>query len=71
MAGAFRYSSFASLTALISAPGFAYLLHGRQLTELAGLLAILVVAKHHGNIRRLLTGQESRMGGSKDKTAGG
>ena len=71
MAGALRYSSLASLTALISAPGFAYLLAGRQLAELSGLLAILVATMHHANIRRLLSGQESRIASGKGKSAGG
>jgi len=55
----------AALVAVVSAPGFAYLLSGRQLAELAGLLAIIVVLKHHANIRRLLRGQESKIGGKK------
>ena len=61
----FRFSSLAALVAVVSAPGFAYLLSGRQLAELAGLLAIIVVLKHHANIRRLLRGQESKIGGKK------
>ena len=70
MAGAFRYSSLASLASLISAPGFAYLLAGRQLAELAGLLAIIVATKHHSNIWRLLTGREPRISsGRKNPTA--
>ena len=63
-----RYSSLAALVALVSAPGFAYLLSGRQLAELAALLAIIVVLKHHGNIRRLLSGQESRIAIRKEKS---
>jgi len=70
IAAAFRYSSLASLMALISAPGFAYFFAGRQLAEMAGLLAILVAATHHANIRRLLTGQESRIISGKGKPAG-
>ncbi|MBT3170400.1 MAG: glycerol-3-phosphate acyltransferase, partial [Rhodospirillaceae bacterium] len=50
---------------LISAPGFAYLLSGRQLAELAGLLAIIIAFKHHANIRRLLGGRESKIGSKK------
>ncbi len=71
VAATFRYSSLASLIALISAPGFAYLLAGRQLAELAGLLAIIVAANHITNIRRLLTGQESRITSGKGKPTGG
>jgi glycerol-3-phosphate acyltransferase PlsY len=62
-----RFSSLASLAALVSAPGFAYLFAGRQLAELAGLLAVLVIIKHHANIRRLLSRQEPRIGSSKAK----
>jgi glycerol-3-phosphate acyltransferase PlsY len=62
-----RYSSLAALVALVSAPGFAYLLSGRQLAELAALLAIIVVLKHHGNIRRLLSGQETKIAIRKEK----
>ena len=70
-AAIFRYSSLAALIALVSAPGFGYLLAGRQLTELAALLALIVVLKHSANIRRLLSGRESRIGAGKDKSAGG
>ena len=62
----FRFSSLAALVAVVSAPGFAYLLSGLQLAELAGLLAIIVVLKHHANIRRLFSGQESKIGAKKE-----
>ena len=66
LAALLRYSSLASLVALLSAPGFAYLLSGRQLAELAALLALIVALKHGGNIRRLLAGRESRIDATKD-----
>ena len=69
VAALFRYASLASLVALVSAPGFGYLLAGRQLSELAALLAAIVVLKHSGNIRRLITGRESRIGADKEKSA--
>ena len=69
VAALFRYSSLASLVALVSAPGFGYLLAGRQLSELAAMLAAIVVLKHHGNIRRLVSGRESRIGDGKEKSA--
>jgi glycerol-3-phosphate acyltransferase PlsY len=56
-----RYSSLAALVALGSAPGFAYLLEPPRIALLAGFLAVLVVLKHHANIRRLVTGQEARI----------
>ena len=70
-AAIFRYSSLAALITLVSAPGFGYLLAGRQLTELAALLAAIVVVKHSANIFRLLSGRESRIGTSKDKSPNG
>ena len=69
VAALFRYSSLASLVALVSAPGFGYLLAGRQLSELAAMLAAIVVLKHHSNIRRLVSGRESRIGVDKEKSA--
>lgn len=69
IAALLRYASLASLVALVSAPGFGYLLAGRQLAELAGLLAIIVVVKHSGNIRRLAAGRESRFGADNEKSA--
>ncbi len=71
IAALFRYSSLASLVALVSAPGFGYLLAGRQLAELAALLAVIVVLKHGGNIRRLVAGRESRIGAEKEKSLSG
>ncbi len=62
VAAASRYSSLASLTAIVSAVGFTYLLAGPQFAEVVGLLAILVIIKHLGNIRRLIKGKESKIG---------
>lgn len=56
-----RYSSLAALIALSSSPGFALLLGDRQIAWLAGFLAVIVILKHHANVRRLLTGQESKI----------
>lgn len=56
-----RYSSLAALIALGSSPGFALLLGDRQIAWLAGFLAVIVILKHHANVRRLLTGQESKI----------
>lgn len=62
VAAAFRYSSLASLIAVVSAPGFAYLLHRPQIGELAAFLAVIVVLKHAGNITRLIRGTETKIG---------
>lgn len=61
---AFRYVSLGSITAVALFPFLAWLLDGyrdrpRMLTCMA-LAATLIVAKHHENIRRLLSGTENR-----------
>ena len=56
-----RYSSLAALVALASAPGFALLLDEPRIAWLAGLLAVIVVAKHWSNILRLINGTESKI----------
>ena len=57
-----RYSSLGVLCALASAPFFAYWLAGPPVTALAVPLALLGIARHRANIRRLLKGDEPRMG---------
>ncbi len=60
----FRYVSLASITAVALFPALAWLLDGyraspRMLACMA-LSSLLIVAKHHENIRRLLAGTENR-----------
>ena len=66
VAALFRYSSLAALTALVAAPFYAYWLaggpQGSKITALASALAVLSVARHHANVRRLLSGEEPRIG---------
>jgi len=63
----FRYSSLAALVAVGAAPLLSwFLLSDLQMVELTGALALLVWLRHHQNIRRLLTGQESKIGRKKD-----
>jgi glycerol-3-phosphate acyltransferase PlsY len=72
----FRYSSLAALVALAAAPAYAWFLPllwappniaggDLQLAQFAAIIAVLVWAKHHTNIRRLLRGEELRIGASK------
>lgn len=64
----FRMSSLAALIAFAAAPILAYLWLGDpDLALLTGLIAALVFWKHRGNINRILSGQESKIGGKKDK----
>lgn len=65
-----RYSSLSALLSLAAAPAYAWYIGGDlQLAEFAGVVAVLIWARHHGNIRRLLKGEEPRIGASK-KTGG-
>jgi acyl phosphate:glycerol-3-phosphate acyltransferase len=62
---AFRYVSLGSIVAAVMLPVLAWLLHDYAGTPLVlalmGATSLLIVAKHHENIRRLLTGRENRI----------
>ena len=56
-----RYVSLGSIAAAATMPLAVMLLHGeRVLTTVTLIIAVVVIAKHHENIRRLLAGTESR-----------
>jgi glycerol-3-phosphate acyltransferase PlsY len=59
-----RYSSLASLVAIGAAPLYAHWLADPQRAQLGLFVAILVVLRHHANIRRLATGREPKIGRS-------
>jgi acyl phosphate:glycerol-3-phosphate acyltransferase len=71
----FRFSSLAALAAVAAAPVYAWFLPqlwpaniaegDLQMAAFAALIAILVWSKHHANIRRLLRGEEPRIGAGK------
>lgn len=56
-----RYSSLAAVVSLAATPLYAWWLADMQRAELAGLLAVLVIARHHGNIRRMIRGEEPKI----------
>jgi glycerol-3-phosphate acyltransferase PlsY len=62
VAGLFRVSSLAALAALGLAPLYAYLAGDTALAALAVGLGVLAVIRHRSNIRRLMRGEEPRIG---------
>lgn len=61
-----RYSSLAALAAALLAPLYAWLLTREfQPTEVVAFLGLLIILRHHANIRRLLRGEEGKIRLSK------
>ncbi len=60
-AAVFRYSSLAALVAAVACIALAALLVDPARAGLIALIALLVILRHHENIRRLLAGTESRI----------
>lgn len=58
----FRYSSLAALAATLVTPIALFLLGHEAAATLTAILTVIVYAKHHANIRRLLAGTEGRIG---------
>nr|MEA2796861.1 acyl phosphate:glycerol-3-phosphate acyltransferase [Phenylobacterium sp.] len=70
MAAVFRISSLAALTAALLAPVFVFLVHRPSpIAALAAVMAVLIYIRHLPNIRRLLKGEEPRIGGSRKAEA--
>jgi acyl phosphate:glycerol-3-phosphate acyltransferase len=65
----FRYSSLGSIMAVVTFPLAAFALHdyGHSLTVLGlmSLTSVVIIAKHHENIGRLLAGTENRLGAKR------
>jgi acyl phosphate:glycerol-3-phosphate acyltransferase len=57
-----RYSSLAALLAAVAVPVALWLIGQGSLALLFAAMSVIVFAKHHANIRRLLDGDESRIG---------
>ena len=65
-----RYVSLGSILAALSFPLAAYFFYHPDwiALSLTATIAALVILKHHQNIRRLATGNESRFGGKSSIT---
>ncbi len=58
-----RYSSLAALVSLAAAPVYSWWFLGDlQLVQMTAAIAVLVGLRHHGNIGRLLKGEEPKIG---------
>jgi glycerol-3-phosphate acyltransferase PlsY len=62
MAALSRISSLAALASFALAPVIAAVLADAAVVKLALVIAVLVFARHHTNIRRLIAGTEPRIG---------
>jgi glycerol-3-phosphate acyltransferase PlsY len=63
MAAVFRYSSLAALTAALSAPVIQLVTQGfSPITVGVIVMSVLLIWRHEANIRKLLAGQESKLG---------
>jgi acyl phosphate:glycerol-3-phosphate acyltransferase len=67
--GLTRYVSLASILGAASFPIFAWLtVHGERpafFIAVQAIVALMIIVKHHPNIRRLLAGNENRFGATK------
>ena len=61
MAFTFKYSSLSALTAAVSMPVVSFFMLPLIYTIFYTFIVLLVIAKHHANIIRLIKGQESKI----------
>lgn len=63
VAGLFKYSSLAALVAVMATPMMAHVVyHNPNLSGLCAAIAFLVWVKHRTNLKRLMAGEEPKIG---------
>jgi len=63
MAALFRISSLSALTASVLAPAYMFWLDGRTpFIAMTAVMSVLLLWRHQANIRRLLAGEEKKIG---------
>ena len=69
MAFTFRYSSLSAITAALMAPVFAVAMGlPTSVVVPVTIMATILLIKHAGNLRRLMAGQETKIGSKKKKS---
>ena len=58
----FRISSLSAIVAVVLAPVYTFIFYHMHGAILVAVLSLVVIAKHHQNIRRLLKGEEPKIG---------
>ena len=61
MAFTFKYSSLSAITAAVLVPVYAFFLVEPVYAVFYSAIALLVLVRHHANIRRLIKGEESKI----------
>lgn len=62
IAAIFRYSSLSALVGAVIAPVAAGIFSTTGITAMLALMSMLLIIKHHANIRRLMDGEEPKIG---------
>lgn len=65
-AAAFRISSLSALIAILTLPVSVYFIHGLLPAFVSALVALLVFIRHKENIKRILNGNEPKIGAKKN-----